>query len=286
VLIKFHSDKDVFLTLVQKQLTKKSWEEAKKLVVVEPIFSTSNAGVGGLLRRQEREMSSADHITKEALMDLDSLMRSAKEVIGVVQRYATYAQERSEDNVSETSTEMHDNSELESILQDIGIISPVTKFSAGRMYHQELSRQLADMLLAGNLLKKLGSVATLTDIYCLFNRARGTELVSPDDFLKAAQFLDELKLGLKFKRFKSGVLSIQLDEMGEKSISQHFLNLCSEPEYTQTGINATIVSSKLNMSIIVAKEELIACESAGYLCRDESIQGIFYFPNLFNTVYR
>ena len=27
----------------------------------------------------------------------------------------------------------------------------------------------------------------LPDVYCLFNRARGTELVSPDDLLAAAQ---------------------------------------------------------------------------------------------------
>ena len=27
---------------------------------------------------------------------------------------------------------------------------------------------------------------TLTDVYCLYNRARGTDLISPDDLLQAA----------------------------------------------------------------------------------------------------
>jgi hypothetical protein len=35
-------------------------------------------------------------------------------------------------------------------------------------------------------LKSAGGVMTLTDVYCLFNRARGTNLISPDDILTAA----------------------------------------------------------------------------------------------------
>lgn len=33
---------------------------------------------------------------------------------------------------------------------------------------------------------------TLPDVYCLFNRARGTELVSPDDMLQAAKMFTQV----------------------------------------------------------------------------------------------
>jgi ESCRT-II complex subunit VPS36 len=42
--------------------------------------------------------------------------------------------------------------------------------------------QLADFLRGP--LERAGGMMTLPDVYCLFNRARGTELVSPDDLLQ------------------------------------------------------------------------------------------------------
>jgi hypothetical protein len=53
---------------------------------------------------------------------------------------------------------------------------------AGARYHVELARQLADVLAAP--LARAGGMLPLPDVYCLLNRARGTELVSPDDLLK------------------------------------------------------------------------------------------------------
>jgi ESCRT-II complex subunit VPS36 len=72
----------------------------------------------------------------------------------------------------------------------MGISSPVTKASAGSRYQQELSRQLADFLTGP--LSRAGGVLLLPDVYCLFNRARGTELVSPDDLVQACQAFQEV----------------------------------------------------------------------------------------------
>jgi EAP30/Vps36 family len=108
-------------------------------------------------------------------------------------------------------------------LVSMGIATPVTKETAGRKYHKELARQvtpvsntlsmrsmsmlvrprhnitrnlrrdiepeemLAVLQLADFLrgpLERAGGMMTLPDVYCLFNRARGTELVSPDDLLQ------------------------------------------------------------------------------------------------------
>jgi ESCRT-II complex subunit VPS36 len=47
--------------------------------------------------------------------------------------------------------------------------------------------QLADFLVPH--VERQGGVLTLPDVYCLFNRARGSELVSPADVLKARPLL-------------------------------------------------------------------------------------------------
>lgn len=50
---------------------------------------------------------------------------------------------------------------------------------------------------------------TLPDVYCLFNRARGSELVSPDDLLAAAKMFESAGLSLCLRTFASGVRVIQ-----------------------------------------------------------------------------
>lgn len=37
---------------------------------------------------------------------------------------------------------------------------------------------------------------TLTEAYCLYNRARGTDLISPDDLLDACKLFSSLSLGM------------------------------------------------------------------------------------------
>lgn len=279
-------EKAEFLDLAKKQLLKKSWLQTSKLSnPQEEKFSTVHAGVGGIIRKQERDMALVDGVTKEALSDLESLMRSARDVISVVQRYAAYQQDRSEQNISETSTDIGERNEMESIMQSIGIVSPVTKFSAGRMFHSELSRQLADVLLRGDLLRKMGGMASLADAYCVFNRARGTELVSPNDFLKAAEELNNLRVGLSFHKFPSGVMNIHLNEFDESSALARFLALLTEEEISKTGLSAHVAAKRMKVSLIVVKEQLLSCEKKGDLCRDESIEGLFFFPNLFATTY-
>lgn len=51
---------------------------------------------------------------------------------------------------------------------------------------------------------------SLADVYCRVNRARGLELLSPEDLLTAAQMMEGLNLPLRLHRFDSGVMVLQL----------------------------------------------------------------------------
>ena len=55
--------------------------------------------------------------------------------------------------------------------------------------------------------------------------------------------------------------------------------------YNNNGINAQMISEVLNISIIIAKEVLLIAESKEYLCRDDSIFGLYYFLNSFINKY-
>lgn len=79
--------------------------------------------------------------------------------------------------------------------------------NAGSEYHNQLSRQLADWL--PQILDKNGGMIALTDLYCFFNRARGTSLISPEDLHRACLLFEKLNLPVKLRRFDSGVLVVQ-----------------------------------------------------------------------------
>jgi len=87
---------------------------------------------------------------------------------------------------------------------------------AQAMYHQELSRQLADWLPP--VLKNAGSILPLTDAFCLFNRARGSELISPEDLLLACQLWEKLSIQLHFRTFESGVKVIQSHDLSDDEV--------------------------------------------------------------------
>ena len=88
--------------------------------------------------------------------------------------------------------------QFRSYLLSAGISNPVTRetHGSGSTYHKELAKQLAQFL--DQPLKVAGGILTLSDVYCLFNRARGMELVSPDDLINACTIFESLSLPLRW----------------------------------------------------------------------------------------
>lgn len=46
---------------------------------------------------------------------------------------------------------------------------------------------------------------TAIDAYCLYNRARGTDLISPEDFYIASTEFTKISVGINFRMLKSKV---------------------------------------------------------------------------------
>jgi hypothetical protein len=105
--IKFLSGKkETAMEIVHRALQRKSWEQQTAPPKAEEVqFSVKSAGISGLIRRQEREHQSNDAVKREALTDLDTLMSRAKEVVGVIERYAHVRFDKVDDR-SDTSSEI------------------------------------------------------------------------------------------------------------------------------------------------------------------------------------
>eukprot|EP00752_Nemacystus_decipiens_P008916 g7960.t1 len=275
----------------------------------------STAGIAGILRRQEANRKATAEIATEAFSDLKSLIDKAKEVVAVVERYSAALQDKQAaaggkaggggggdggDGGGDGGDSAREAEDLSSILQDIGIASPVTKTSAGTRYHQQLARQLADFLSsppgrragARTLLDMFGGMMTLPDVFSVFNRARGTELVSPADLLATARLLGPTRLGMSLRRFASGVLVIQADSHSDRAVGERLVR-AAEAKAAEgvgapwgEGLVATQVARDLRVSVTLAMEHLRTAEAGGLLCRDESVEGTRFYANPFDRFAR
>ncbi len=111
---------------------------------------------------------------------------------------------------------------------------------------------MADLLLDKDVLPKLGGVITLTDLYCLVNRTRGTELLSPTDFSAACELINSLNLeNIKHKTYPSGVKVIISSELSDDIIQRRLLELIEERfrNGSPQGMHPGEVAQVLNLSI-------------------------------------
>jgi len=68
---------------------------------------------------------------------------------------------------------------------------------------------------------------TLTDVYCRVNRARGLELLSPEDLLHASRQLAPLDLPIVLRSFDSGVMVLQIRSHNDNSVADRIMELVS-----------------------------------------------------------
>jgi ESCRT-II complex subunit VPS36 len=80
----------------------------------------------------------------------------------------------------------------------------------------------------------------LTDAYCLFNRARGTEMVSPDDFMLACEMLDVLALPVRMRQYASGVLALHHANHNDQSTSGNLHAVWCVVTYQRRCLNCSL----------------------------------------------
>lgn len=243
-------------------------------------FTTSKAGVGGIMKRIEEENKKEREELDDAFSDLNSLMEKAKDMVELAESFKNKVVERMKNNANNTQEEKEEEDQMYDFLLNLGLTSPVTKQSSGAHYHQQLSRQLVDFL-DKIVQEKYGGVITLTDAYCLYNRARGTDLISPEDMQTACSLFEKLRLPMRLITFASGVVVIQSSQYSDKLMAEkieRFIKDGTEIDSVDYKfITAVRLAQLMNVSVILAKELLLSAEQSQALCRDENEEGVRYY---------
>ncbi|XP_045800465.1 vacuolar protein sorting-associated protein 36 [Trifolium pratense] len=301
VVVRGKGDCDAFVAKFWENWRARAWEESEKAMSsssnVAAVAGSSSSGiyssdgtvrmvgVSGILRKEQEMWESTDKSLQDAFQDLNALMSKAKEMVMLAEKMRQKLLSGSNSQTNTTNDEeMGSKEEMQELLLSVGIISPVTKESAGALYHQQLSRQLADFVKVP--LDRAGGIINLIDIYCLFNRARGTELISPDDLLQACSLWEKFDVPIVLRKFDSGVMVIQNKSHSDEEVFTKIKVLVMKPDALRSGISPSDAAMTLGVAPAMAKEHLLSAESKGILCRDVSPDGFRFYINLFSEIDR
>uniref|UniRef100_A0A8C1GEE4 Vacuolar protein-sorting-associated protein 36 n=1 Tax=Cyprinus carpio TaxID=7962 RepID=A0A8C1GEE4_CYPCA len=236
-----------FYRRLTEEMTQKRWENTP---VSQPIPTgpkaerTRAVGIVGIERKLEEKRKETDKNISEAFEDLSKLMEKAKEMVELSKSIANKIKDKQGD-ITEDET-----IRFKSYLLSMGIANPVTRetHGSGTQYHIQLAKQLGDMLQAP--LEERGGMMALTEVYCLVNRARGMELLSPEDLVNACKMFESLKLPLRLRVFDSGVMVVQLQSHSEEEMIASALDNVSD----KGSLTAEEFAKLLGLSVLLAKE--------------------------------
>ncbi|KAJ6161310.1 hypothetical protein N7470_004706 [Penicillium chermesinum] len=252
-------------------------------------------GIAGLEQRGLETRLNNQLVIGNAFEDLEALMASAKQIVALADTLARESGMSANDGSAETQAVLSESAAA------LGMVTTKDMLRSGsaNLYLSELSRNLAEYLTDDRkgILHREGGIMSLIDLWAVFNRSRnGVELVSPSDFQRAAELWEKLKLPVRLRRFKSGLLVVQRYDWSDDKTVRQLLEWMEDlrqvpPEepvpwdWMLFGrpVTAQEVAQRFQWSVGVATEELEMAEDRGALCREEGIEGQRFWRNHFLT---
>ncbi len=285
------------------------------------------AGIDGILRAADSTNREQTADMADALKDLEALMQKAKQMVDLaeslnnklVRQEAASGAAASGLGKSVEGQVVTESSEAATLIRSslvrLGLPAPAVTEDMARdevEYHQELARELAQILLGNEGLMGRGTVARkgqafsksatpqylqsdlmrgrgligLDEVWCVWNRARGVALVSPKALhTVAAKFLPQVtQPPIELRKFKSGLSVLHTPRFSIEAFQQRLVQLLRSGEEGGEygpGVPSLEVARAEDLPILLATEmvELVESES-GLVVRDEGAKGgVRWYPN-------
>ncbi|KAI9209401.1 EAP30/Vps36 family-domain-containing protein [Polychytrium aggregatum] len=265
---------------IKDSLSRKAWEKQQASnptpSLGTKITASSVGGITGIIKNVNESKQIVDDSMTEAFRDMTRLMEKAAAMVELTKAISERLSSSSGFIASDDNVDLV---AFRSYLVDLGIQNPVTKDIVGDSYIKELAFEIAGFLQ--KVLPKYGGMLSLADLYCLYNRARGgTALISPEDLNKACSSFEAHLLPFVLRKFDSGLLAVHSRQFTDRMGAEQVHRWIQESAH---GLTATELALRHGMSPILVKEQLLAAEKQGLVCRDDTIEGIRFYSNVFAT---
>ncbi|CCJ30813.1 unnamed protein product [Pneumocystis jirovecii] len=247
----------IFYERLKEAINQKLWTTEINPIDHNADKNWKMGGISVLQYTKENNRLNNAHILNQGLSDLNTLMSKAKELVTLANslRLKLQASPNVSDNARNTlqtsiQTMGLQEQMLSHDLSNYLVTKAITKDD--NTYYNELAKQIAEFLETG-VLKREGGIMTLADVFALYNRARGVDLISPEDLLKACQCYKTLNLSIQLKRFQSGLLVLQEKEKDDKKIINQ---ISSWIKNIARGVTPFEVADQFQWSMGIAYEAL------------------------------
>ncbi len=208
-----------------------------------------------------------------AFTDIDSLRQNAEQMILI----ASQIRHKIANNPNNKSQ----NDEINSVLSKIGFIDPITKEVAGSEYYVKLGEQINQFFMDYFNKNPKTKALTLIDAYCLYNRARTGNTISPKDMKQAIKQLTDGKVmhDIIIKNFNNEMIVIQTPEFSGKNILAMIKKFMEEKK--QHYIEMNDLTNILHVDNVLLEKTIIDdLLNSGLILIDESDLEVRYYLNI------
>ncbi|MPC12870.1 Vacuolar protein-sorting-associated protein 36 [Portunus trituberculatus] len=271
-----HGGCSSFQQALQKALEARAWEALSTPQPANSVKASGakkiHTGILGIERDIQKKQEAASQNISRAFEDLKNLMDLAKDMVSLSRSISN--------KIKEHSVSADDTTQFRSYLLSLGIDDPVTreKYGSATQYHHHLAREVAGAL--EEPVEEAGGVMLLSEVYCRINRARGLQLLSPEDVVQACSLMRTLDLPLSLHTFESGVQVVQITGLDQDKVVKDTALVLSCHEVD--GMSAGDLARECGVPLLLARERLLQAELHAQAVRDESSEGLRFYPNLFS----
>ncbi len=248
-------------------------EEKQEENIPTTNFNTQTRSYGlGLERvkkQQEEKIKSDALLINSSFTGIQSLRQNAEQMISLAQQIRAKLG---------NSTQNNESSEINGILSKIGFIDPVTKEVSGSDYYLNLGQQINDYFFKYFTDNPTIKVITLIDAYCIYNRARGGNTISPKDMTQALKYFETNTHQVLVKNFNNEMIVLHTKEYSSDNILVLISNFMKNNG--QNYIDMNDMSKILNVQNVLLEKILIEdLLINGKLLIDEDDLEVRYYLN-------
>ena len=229
---------------------------------INPNYITPQPKVTGLGMDRVKNMvrgklETQNRIIQGSFTDIHSLRQNAEQMIAIASQIRS--------KIANNPNNKSENDEINSVLSKIGFIDPITKEVAGSEYYVKLGEQINQFFMDYFAKNPKTKALTLIDAYCLYNRARTGNTISPKD--------------MKQKNFNNEMIVIQTPEFSGKNILALIKKFMQEKK--QHHIDMKDLSNILHIENVLLEKTIIEdMLNNGLILIDESDLDVRYYLNI------
>jgi hypothetical protein len=208
-----------------------------------------------------------------AFTDISSLRQNAEQMIAIASQIRN--------KIANNPNNKSENDEINSVLSKIGFVDPITKEVAGSEYYVKLGEQINQFFMDYFAKNPKTKALTLIDAYCLYNRARTGNTISPKDMRQAIKQLTDGKVihDIIIKNFNNEMIVIQTPEFSGKNILAMIKKFMEEKK--QHYIEMSDLSNILHVENVLLEKTIIEdLLISGLILIDESDLEVRYYLNI------